>query len=54
MMNSWFSAIEEPVKGKVNKGLLKELSGLFHAKVEIVSGFCLQAEDAADNGYREK
>jgi uncharacterized protein (TIGR00251 family) len=29
---------EEPVKGKVNKELVKELSRLFHAKVEIISG----------------
>jgi len=30
---------EEPVKGKVNKELIRELSRLFHRKVEIVSGF---------------
>jgi uncharacterized protein (TIGR00251 family) len=30
---------EEPVKGKVNKELVKEFSKLFHHKVEIVSGF---------------
>lgn len=30
---------EEPVKGKVNKELVKELSRLFHRKVELVSGF---------------
>jgi uncharacterized protein (TIGR00251 family) len=30
---------EEPVKGKVNKELIKELSRLFHRKVELVSGF---------------
>ena len=29
---------EEPVKGKVNKELAKELSRLFHARVELVSG----------------
>ncbi len=29
---------EEPVKGKVNKELIKELSKLFHAQVELVSG----------------
>jgi uncharacterized protein (TIGR00251 family) len=29
---------EEPVKGKVNKQIIKELSKLFHAKVELVSG----------------
>lgn len=31
-------AAEEPEKGKVNKEILKELTRLFHAKVEIVSG----------------
>lgn len=30
---------EEPVKGKVNKELIKELSRFFHKKVELVSGF---------------
>ncbi len=29
---------EEPVKNKVNKERIKELSKLFHAKVEIASG----------------
>jgi uncharacterized protein (TIGR00251 family) len=29
---------EEPVKGKVNKELIKELTKLFHSKVELVSG----------------
>jgi uncharacterized protein (TIGR00251 family) len=29
---------EEPVKGKVNKELIKEFSKLFHAKIEIISG----------------
>jgi uncharacterized protein (TIGR00251 family) len=29
---------EEPVKGKVNRELVKELSKLFHAEIEIVSG----------------
>jgi uncharacterized protein (TIGR00251 family) len=31
--------VEEPVKGKVNKELMKEFSRLFHRKVELVSGF---------------
>jgi uncharacterized protein (TIGR00251 family) len=30
---------EAPVKGKVNKELLKQLSRLFSRKVELVSGF---------------
>jgi len=29
---------EEPVKGRVNKELIKELSKLFHAEIEIISG----------------
>ncbi len=29
---------EEPVKGKVNKEIIKELSRLFHAEIEIISG----------------
>jgi uncharacterized protein (TIGR00251 family) len=29
---------EEPVKGKVNKELIKELSKLFRAKIEMISG----------------
>jgi len=29
---------EEPVEGKVNKEIIKELSKIFHAKVEIISG----------------
>ena len=29
---------EEPIKGKVNKEIIKELSKLLHAKVELASG----------------
>jgi uncharacterized protein (TIGR00251 family) len=29
---------EEPVKGKVNKEIIKELTRLFHNRVEIISG----------------
>jgi uncharacterized protein (TIGR00251 family) len=29
---------EEPVKGKVNKEIIKELTKRFHTKVELVSG----------------
>ena len=32
------ASTEEPVKGKVNQELIKELSRIFHAKVELVSG----------------
>jgi uncharacterized protein (TIGR00251 family) len=30
---------EEPVRGKVNKELIKQLSRLFHKNVKLVSGF---------------
>ena len=29
---------EEPVKGKVNKEIIKELTKRFHTKVELISG----------------
>jgi uncharacterized protein (TIGR00251 family) len=29
---------EQPIKGKVNKELVKHFSKLFHAKVEIITG----------------
>ncbi len=32
-------ATEEPEKGKVNKEIIKELTRLFHAKVELANGF---------------
>jgi uncharacterized protein len=31
-------SMEKPVKGKVNKEIIKEFSKLFHAKVELASG----------------
>jgi uncharacterized protein (TIGR00251 family) len=33
------SCTEEPVKGKVNKEIVKEFSKMFHRQVELVSGF---------------
>ena len=30
---------EEPIKGKVNKEIIKEFTKLFHSKVELASGF---------------
>ena len=32
------SSTEEPVKGRVNKEIIKELTRIFHSKVELVSG----------------
>jgi uncharacterized protein YggU (UPF0235/DUF167 family) len=43
----------KPVKGKVNRGLLKEFAWLFHSKIEIISGFTY-AEEAADKGSWER
>jgi uncharacterized protein (TIGR00251 family) len=41
---------EEPVKGKVNKELIKELSKLFHVKVEIISGLTSKQKKLLING----
>jgi uncharacterized protein (TIGR00251 family) len=30
---------EEPIKGKVNKEIIKEFTKLLHSKVDLVSGF---------------
>ncbi len=38
---------EEPVKGRVNKEIIKELSRVFHRKVELVSGYLFQREKVA-------
>jgi uncharacterized protein (TIGR00251 family) len=40
---------EQPVRGKVNKELMKEFSKLFHAKVEIVSGLTSKKNTTVDN-----
>ena len=44
---------EEPVKGKVNKELRKELSKLFHAKVEIVSGLTSRQKKLLIRGMKK-
>ena len=43
---------EEPVKGKVNKEIVKELSKLFHAKVEIVSGLTSKQKQLLVKGLK--
>jgi hypothetical protein len=43
--------VEAPVKGKVNKELLKEFSRLFHAKVELVSGFASRQKKLLIRGF---
>jgi hypothetical protein len=42
---------EKPVKGKVNKELLKEFSRLFHNKVELVSGFTSRQKKLLIRGF---
>jgi uncharacterized protein len=41
---------EEPVKGKVNKEIIKELTKLFHSQVEIVSGLTSKEKKLAVKG----
>jgi hypothetical protein len=45
------SCTEKPVKGKVNKELLKEFSRLFHNKVELVSGFTFRQKKLLVRGF---
>jgi len=45
------SCTEKPVKGKVNKELLKEFSRLFHNKVELVSGFTSRQKKLLIRGF---
>ena len=42
---------EKPVKGKVNKELLKEFSRLFHNKAELVSGFTSRQKKLLIRGF---
>ena len=44
---------EEPVEGKVNKELVKELSRLFHRQVELVSGFTSKDKKLFVKGARK-
>jgi len=45
--------VEAPVKGKVNKELVKEISRLFHSKVELVSGFTSKQKKILIRGFRK-
>ncbi len=47
-------ATEEPEKGKVNKEILKELTRLFHAKVELVSGATSRQKQLAVLGLKKE
>jgi uncharacterized protein (TIGR00251 family) len=42
---------EAPVKGKVNRELVKEFSRLFHNKVELVSGFTSKQKKLLIRGF---
>jgi uncharacterized protein (TIGR00251 family) len=41
---------EEPVKGKVNKEIIKEFTKLLHAKVELASGFASKEKQLCVKG----
>jgi len=45
---------EEPVKGKVNKQLIKEISKLFHTNVELVSGATSRQKKLLVKGVAKK
>ena len=45
--------VEEPVKGKANKELVKEFSRIFHSKVELVSGFTSKQKKLLIRGFRK-
>jgi len=45
---------ETPVKGKVNKELLKQLSRFFGHKVELISGFTSRQKRFLVNGIEAK
>ena len=44
---------QEPVEGKVNKELIKELSRLFRKQVELVSGFASKDKKLFVKGARK-
>jgi uncharacterized protein (TIGR00251 family) len=45
--------VEEPIKGKVNKELVKELSRFFHNEVELISGFTSKQKKLLIRGVRK-
>jgi hypothetical protein len=48
------SCREAPVKGKVNKELLKQLSRIFSRKVELLSGFTSRQKKLLVSGITEE
>jgi len=47
------SSTKEPVKGRVNKEILKELAEIFHAKVELISGSTSRQKKLIIKGLRK-
>lgn len=45
--------VEEPVKGKVNKEIIKELSKFFNRNVELISGFTSKKKILLITGLRK-
>ena len=47
------SSTEEPVKGRVNKEIIKELTKIFHFKVELISGSTSREKKLIVKGLRK-
>jgi uncharacterized protein (TIGR00251 family) len=45
---------EEPIKGKVNKEIIKEFSKLLHVKAEFASGFTSKEKQLFIKGMRKQ
>ena len=45
---------EEPVKGKVNKEIIKEFTKILHSKVEIASGFTSKEKQLLIKGMEKQ
>jgi len=45
---------EEPIKGKVNKEIIKEFTKLFHSKVELASGIASKEKQLFVKGMEKQ
>ena len=45
---------EEPIKGKVNKEIIKEFTKLFHSKVELASGLASKEKQLFVKGIEKQ
>jgi uncharacterized protein (TIGR00251 family) len=45
---------EEPIKGKVNKEIIKEFTKLFHSKVELALGFASKEKQLFVKGMEKQ